>query len=77
MNGPEHEPAHVCPGCGNEIDPETCWCGEGDHGYGDGGPFIPMGCECHRRRPRGARRPGQGGGVTKQGERAVPSFRRS
>ena len=40
-----------CDGCGNEIDPTICWCGnyvEG-HGYGDGGhSAIPMGCDCGR-----------------------------
>jgi len=43
-----------CPGCGQEIDPDTCGCGEGrldsrgrplSH---DGHPFIPAGCDCYR-----------------------------
>jgi hypothetical protein len=46
-----------CSGCNQEIDPETCCCGEPrtverngltfnvEH---DGHPFVPMGCNCHR-----------------------------
>ena len=41
-----------CGGCGCEIDPEMCWCGEGKHDApGDGGhSFVPMGCDCHRQK---------------------------
>jgi hypothetical protein len=39
-----------CDGCGKEIDPDTCGCGErGEgHGYHSGHPFVPMGCSCLR-----------------------------
>jgi hypothetical protein len=37
----------VCDGCGNDIDPHTCHCGDGYHGWGEGGHgFTPMGCTC-------------------------------
>ena len=45
----EHERADQCPGCGNEIDPDTCWCGvaEADHNYyNDPHSFTPIGCTC-------------------------------
>ena len=36
-----------CDRCGNEIDEDTCWCGDKHHGYGEGGHgFVPMGCTC-------------------------------
>jgi len=40
-----------CEGCGKEIDPDTCGCGDPikGHGFGDGGhPPIPLGCDCFR-----------------------------
>jgi hypothetical protein len=37
-----------CEGCGNEIDPDTCGCGEPINGYHDNHTPIPMGCDCHR-----------------------------
>lgn len=39
-----------CPGCGNEIDPEVCWCGDyiKEHGCSSGHSAVPMGCDCHR-----------------------------
>lgn len=39
-----------CSGCGSEIDPEVCWCGDlgEDHYEGSGHMFIPMGCDCHK-----------------------------
>lgn len=43
----------VCPGCKQEIDPDTCGCGDAreGHGFGVGGHgFIPMGCDCFRSR---------------------------
>lgn len=39
-----------CEGCGNEIDPDWCWCGDSIKGHGhtnNHGP-IPMGCDCGR-----------------------------
>jgi hypothetical protein len=54
----------TCSGCGNEIDPDTCWCGDLKEGHERvmEHPFIPMGCNCYRSdtkpldfpRPRGA-----------------------
>lgn len=40
----------TCSGCGQEIDPDTCWCGQpkGEHGYYDNHTFVPMGCDCFR-----------------------------
>ena len=39
-----------CPGCGEEIDPEVCHCGDfiKDHSnpMNDGHSPIPMGCTC-------------------------------
>lgn len=37
-----------CAGCGQEIDPETCGCGDSIDHYPDGHSPIPMGCECGR-----------------------------
>jgi len=39
-----------CGGCGNEIDPTTCCCGEfeKDHRFIMEHPFVPMGCDCLR-----------------------------
>jgi hypothetical protein len=39
-----------CEGCGNEIDPETCHCGDPikGHSYSSGHGAVPMGCDCHR-----------------------------
>jgi hypothetical protein len=38
----------ICPRCKNEIDPETCWCGDWikDHGTFCGHSPVPMGCHC-------------------------------
>lgn len=41
----------ICKGCGQEIDPETCWCGQpiADHISSTGCTFaLPMGCNCLR-----------------------------
>ena len=40
----------TCPGCGNSIDPEVCWCGDyiKDHSISSGHSPIPMGCDCGR-----------------------------
>lgn len=48
------QPARViCSGCRNEIDPETCHCGDSikGHGYGCGHSPVPMGCDCMRSTP--------------------------
>lgn len=39
-----------CSGCGNSIDPECCWCGDGPAAthYDETHGFIPMGCDCAR-----------------------------
>ena len=39
----------ACPGCGNDIDPDCCWCGtaEKDHdSWHEGHTFVSMGCTC-------------------------------
>ena len=38
----------MCPDCGQEIDPETCYCGDpiGGRAYHDGHSPVPMGCAC-------------------------------
>ena len=40
----------ICPGCGNEIDSETCWCGDliRNHTLDAGHVPVPMGCDCYR-----------------------------
>ena len=40
----------ICPRCKNEIDPDTCWCGDlmKVHGAYDGHLPVPMGCDCGR-----------------------------
>jgi predicted nucleotidyltransferase len=38
----------LCDGCGNEIDPEWCWCGGPRTPHG----FVPMGCDCMRNASR-------------------------
>ncbi|HVY79848.1 MAG TPA: hypothetical protein VG994_02610 [Steroidobacteraceae bacterium] len=42
------EPIVCCPGCGNEIDPDVCHCGDyaKDHGGWDSHAPVPMGCTC-------------------------------
>jgi hypothetical protein len=44
----EAVPSVICPGCGNEIDPEVCHCGEirSMHGPERGHSFVPAGCTC-------------------------------
>lgn len=39
-----------CTGCGNAIDPEWCWCGDGPESkhFDETHGFIPMGCDCAR-----------------------------
>jgi hypothetical protein len=37
----------ICHGCGWEIDPETCHCGEPrEGGHCDNHTFVPQGCTC-------------------------------
>src|SRR5262245_59915436 len=38
----------TCPTCGEEIDPDLCYCGDyvKDHGWGDGHAPVPYGCVC-------------------------------
>lgn len=39
----------VCHGCGNQIDPDVCWCGDEikEHNpYRAGHNPVPMGCTC-------------------------------
>lgn len=39
----------LCPGCGNEIDPEWCHCGSPiTHSAWEGHAPVPMGCDCFR-----------------------------
>lgn len=40
-----------CEGCGNRIDPATCWCGASLEHHASataGHQFVPMGCTCHK-----------------------------
>lgn len=37
----------ICEGCGNEIDPDVCWCGDFIDHVWDGAHYgVPMGCTC-------------------------------
>lgn len=49
---PVMPPEPQCMGCGNEIDPDTCGCGDSEKGHGTpmdvGHSFVPMGCDCMR-----------------------------
>ena len=48
---------NLCPGCGCEIDPDTCHCGAGISEHNDCGPihsFVPMGCACGYVRDQGS-----------------------
>lgn len=38
----------TCQGCGKEIDPDVCWCGDeiDRHTGYEGHSPVPMGCEC-------------------------------
>lgn len=47
----------LCEGCGKEIDPTLCGCGEpiaDHHMHCNHGP-VPMGCDCFRERKEGQR----------------------
>ena len=50
-----NEPVTVrCDGCGNEIDPTTCHCGdpmESHSAWSSGHSPVPMGCDCMRIHP--------------------------
>lgn len=40
-----------CPNCGNEIDPDVCYCGTLKESHNDmqlGHVFVPVGCDCGR-----------------------------
>lgn len=38
-----------CEGCGAEIDPDCCGCGDSREGHvSDTHGFVPMGCNCNR-----------------------------
>lgn len=38
-----------CGGCGNEVDPSVCGCGDSIDGTNhDGHSPVPMGCDCMR-----------------------------
>ena len=43
---PDDQP--LCYGCGYEIDPDTCHCGDSinSHNIGSGHSPVPMGCVC-------------------------------
>lgn len=43
----------ICEDCGEEIDPETCWCGLSMDGHtpSDNHPPLEMGCNCRRDKP--------------------------
>jgi hypothetical protein len=43
----EHDRA-TCPGCGNRVDWEVCWCGEEKRLHTAEHSFVPMGCDCGR-----------------------------
>lgn len=40
------EERSICEGCGEEVDLETCHCGDPMDGYHDNHAPIPMGCVC-------------------------------
>lgn len=47
MNATRDRPK--CPQCGNEIDPDYCWCGAclaSHNEWWTGHGFVPMGCTC-------------------------------
>ena len=48
MNQQEEKMAREkCPGCGHEVDPEVCCCGNPmTDSYHDNHHPIPMGCTC-------------------------------
>lgn len=50
--GHQDPPSTTCEGCGKEIDPDCCGCGDGREHHGNptdaGHSFIPMGCDCFR-----------------------------
>ena len=36
----------ICEGCGWEIDPNVCHCGDWEEGHSWEHQFVPMGCTC-------------------------------
>jgi hypothetical protein len=50
----DHEAVSACEGCGNEIDPDWCHCGdaiEGHRGMSHNHSPVPMRCQCGREPP--------------------------
>lgn len=50
MNTPHDNEHEICHGCGNEIDPDVCWCGilmKYHYTCSDHSP-VPLGCDCGR-----------------------------
>jgi len=49
---PVCSPRPTCEGCGNQIDPDCCGCGDSmaTHAspYSSGHMLVPMGCDCFR-----------------------------
>ena len=51
-------PRQVCDGCGQDIDPDCCGCGDSREGHNSmwsGHSFVPMGCDCMRSRSQSDR----------------------
>lgn len=49
-NESKQTPRPRCEGCGNEIDPDTCWCGDSinHNAWNAGHSPVTMGCDCRR-----------------------------
>lgn len=41
----------LCPGCGNDIQSDVCWCGEPKSNHSSEHGFVPIGCDCGRSEP--------------------------
>ena len=48
MNSIDKDGRDICGGCGCEIDPRFCWCGDDyeGHKFTYDHHFVPMGCSC-------------------------------
>jgi hypothetical protein len=43
------DPHLKCDGCGEMIDPDTCWCGQPKNRHMlENHDYVPMGCDCYR-----------------------------